>query len=149
MTVVVWNKAFINPTTKKIDANLGAFVAPESPILTFELAIGASQVVAFDSGSLVGWAESTPDRTPAGAFATTWGEASFKAGASGYDMSAIQNPHGNNYDMCISSIEAPHCTSDHTQNFWLTDTQPIGDSDGSCYIPQKTATLTVKMGGTL
>ena len=59
------------------------------------------------------------------------------------------NVNGNNYDMTITSAEAPDCTSSRTQNFWLTDTQPIGDSNGSCYIAQSTATLTIEMGGTI
>ncbi|TGO30691.1 hypothetical protein BPAE_0004g01500 [Botrytis paeoniae] len=146
MTVVVWNKAAYN-TDKTLLANLGSCLAPTHPTLTFALAAGDEQVVAFDEDSLVGWAQACSDITPSGAFATTWGEASFNPGASGYDMSAIVNVGGNDYNMSISSTEAPQCTSDPTQNYWLTDTQPIGDSDGSCYISQDTATLTVKMGG--
>ncbi|TGO11120.1 hypothetical protein BTUL_0117g00370 [Botrytis tulipae] len=146
MTVVVWNKAAYN-SDRKLLANLGSCNAPTHPTLTFALAPGSEQVVAFDEDSLVGWAQACSDITPSGAFATTWGEASFNPGASGYDMSAIVNVGGNNYNMSISSVEAPQCTSDPTQNYWLTDTQPIGNSDGSCYIAQDTATLTVKMGG--
>ncbi|QSZ37501.1 hypothetical protein DSL72_008599 [Monilinia vaccinii-corymbosi] len=149
MTIVVWNKAFYNNATHKIEANLGACVAPKTPILSFTLAAGDNQIVAFDQGSLVGWAEVCPEITPAGAYATTWGEAKFNPNDSGYDMSAIQNIHGNKYNMAISSVEAPNCTSDPTQNYWLTDTKPMGNSDGSCYVPQKTATLTVKMGGAM
>lgn len=63
-------------------------------------------------------------------------------------MSAIMNPNGNNYNMTISSVEAT-CVSDMTQNYWLTATDPVGSSDGSCFISQSTATLTTLMGGTV
>ncbi|KAM0160759.1 hypothetical protein ACHAPG_002823 [Botrytis cinerea] len=146
MTVVVWNKAATG-TDGKIWPNLGSCLATTNPTLNFALAPGEKQIVAFDEDSLVGWAEACSETIASGAFATTWGEASFNPGASGYDMSAIVNVGGNDYNMSISSVEAPQCTSDPTQNYWLTDTQPIGNSDGSCYISQDTATLTVKMGG--
>jgi hypothetical protein len=149
MTIVVWNKAF-SKTGKVADAeaNLGSCVAPVTPILTFALAKGESQIVAFQENSQVGWAQATSSLAESGAFATAWGEANFVSTGCGYDLSAIMNPDGNNYNMSISSTEAS-CISDMTQNFWLTDSQPIGDSDGSCYIAQSTATLTTRMGGTV
>lgn len=150
MTVVIWNKAFDG--SAGIDANLGAFVAPETPALTFVLASGERQVVAFQENSQVGWAEATASRTPSGAFDTTWGEANFETGGSGYDISAIMNSAGNIYDMAIAA-EQTSCISDRTHNYWFSadgnteDPQPAGDSDGSCYIPGTGATLITKMGG--
>ena len=151
MTVVIWNKAasqgLKNPLNA--EANLGSCIAPVTPALTFALAPGANQIVAFAENTQIGWAQATGSKAASGAFATTWGEANFVSTGSGYDMSAIMNAAGNNYNMAISSAEAPACTSDMTQNYWLTASQPIGNSDGSCYIAQSTATLTTKMGGTV
>lgn len=58
------------------------------------MARGESQIVAFQEDSQVGWAEATAAKTASGAFDTTWGEANFQAGGSGYDMSAIMNSAG-------------------------------------------------------
>lgn len=147
MTVVVWNKAY--DAGNGVEANLGASVAPKTPILSFALAPGESQIVAFQENSQVGWCQAVSDIAESGAFATTWGEMNFVSTGSGYDVSAIMNPNNNNYDMTITSAEAPQCTSSRTQNFWLTETDPVGDSNGSCYIAQSTATITTKMGGTI
>jgi hypothetical protein len=142
----VWNKAWNG------DPNLGACVAPVTPVLTFALAVGQSQTVAFQDGSLVGWAVATSKVTMAGQFDATWGEGKFTSTGSGYDMSAIVNSAGNNYDMAISAAETT-CISDPTQNYWMAkdgnpeDPIPIGNSDGSCYVPGSTATLTTKLGG--
>ena len=150
MTVVIWNKAFDGPNG--VQADLGSCVAPETPALTFDLAPGENQNVAFQDGSRIGWAEATSARTISGAFATTWGEANFAASGSGYDMSAIMNSAGNVYDMVISA-EQTSCISDMTQNYWyaaggdIEDPQPFGASDGSCYVPGSGATLLTKMGG--
>jgi hypothetical protein len=152
MTVAIWNKAFNGGNG--VEANLGSCVAPETPALTFALAPGASQVVAFMEDSQIGWAQATSARTSSGAFDTTWGEANFASSGSGYDMSAIMNSAGNNYDMAISASETP-CISDPTQNYWMAannnpnDPQPVGSSDGSCYIPGSSATLVTKMGGVM
>lgn len=147
MTVVIWNKAY-SPTGNAADAeaNLGASVAPKTPALTFALASGGSQLVAFQDNSHIAFAQATTAIAESGAFATGWGEVSFLSTGSGYDYSAIMNPNGNAYNMAISSAESS-CISDMTQNYWLTPTEPIGTSDGSCFIAQSTATLTVKMGG--
>jgi len=147
MTVVIWNKAY-SPTGDAADAeaNLGSCVAPKTPALTIALAPGASQLVAFQDNSQIGFAQATTAIAESGAFATGWGEVNFLSTGSGYDYSAIMNPNGNAYNMAISSAEAS-CISDMTQNYWLTPTDPIGSSDGSCFIAQSTATLTVKMGG--
>jgi len=156
MTIVIWNKAYSRDgSPANADPNLGSCVAPETPTLTFALAPGGKQVVAFQDGSLVGWSEAVDKRTPAGAFDITWGEGSFKSvanGQSGYDMSSIVNSGGNNYQMAISSAEVS-CVSDPTQNYWeakdgnpLTPV-PIGSSDGSCFVPGNSATLVTKMGG--
>jgi len=153
MTILLWNKAFSNDgTVASAEANLGSCVAASTPALSIALAAGEQQVVAFQDQTLMGWAEATSAKTASGALAITWGEASFKVGGSGYDMSAILNPEGNNYQMAISSSETP-CISDPTQNYWEAannnpeDPIPIGTSDGSCYVPGSTATLVTKMGG--
>jgi len=142
ITVNIWNK--VGPDLRDLS---GSALAPKNTTLTFVLAAGASQIVAFDENSQVAWAEACSQTAASGAYATTWGEANFVKTGSGYDMSAIMNANGNDYNMSISSAEAPQCTSDPTQNYWLTDTQPIGNSDGSCFIAQSTATLKVVMGG--
>lgn len=142
ITVNIWNK--VGPDLQDLS---GSALAPKNTTLTFSLAAGASQIVAFDENSQVAWAEACSSTAASGAYATTWGEANFVKTGSGYDVSAIMNANGNDYNMSISSTEAPQCTSDPTQNYWLTDTQPIGNSDGSCFIAQSTATLKVVMGG--
>lgn len=144
ITVNIWNKV----GSDKLSLS-GSSLAPKDTTLTISLAPGASQVVAFQENTQVGWAEATSSIAQSGAFATTWGEANFASSGSGYDVSAIMNPNGNNYNMAISSVEASGCTSDMTQNYWLTASQPIGNSDGSCFIAQSSATLTTKMGGTV
>jgi hypothetical protein len=144
ITVNIWNKM-----GHDMQPLSGSALAPKNTTLTFTLAPGKSQVVAFMENSQVGWAESCSETAASGAYATTWGEANFLSAGSGYDMSAIMNTAGNNYNMAISSVEAPACTSDMTQNYWLTATEPIGTSDGSCYIAQSTAHLTTIMGGTV
>jgi len=142
ITVNIWNKV-----GEDMQPLSGSALAPKTTTLTFTLGPGKSQVVAFMADSQVGWAQATSATAESGAYATSWGEANFCATGSGYDMSAIMNPDGNSYNMSISSDEAPACTSDRTQNYWLTATEPIGSSDGSCYIAQSTAHLTTVMGG--
>jgi hypothetical protein len=127
----------------------GSALAPTTTTLTFVLAPGASQTVAFQENTQVAWAQACSSITASGAYDTTWGEANLGPGGSGYDVSAIENSAGNNYAMKITSVEAPGCTSDQTQNMWLTATDPVGTSDGSCFIAQSTATLTTIMGGPL
>ncbi|KAL3422179.1 Allergen Asp f 4 [Phlyctema vagabunda] len=143
ITVVVWNK--IGSDGQILS---GSALAPKSPALTFALKPGKSQIVAFDDNSQVGWAQATSDLAFSGAFATTWGEGQFRKEGSGVDVSAIMNAKGNNYNMSITTSEIS-CISDMTQNMWLTDTTPVGDSNGSCYIPGSTATVTTTMGGTV
>jgi len=141
--VNIWNK--VGPDMQVLS---GSALAPKDTTLTFTLAPGASQVVAFQENSQIAWAEVCSETTPSGAFKTTWGEANFVKSGSGYDVSAINNAN-NNYAMTITSNEAPQCTSSRTENFWLTDSKPIGTSDGSCFIAQNTATLQTIMGGTI
>ncbi|KAE8451065.1 hypothetical protein EG329_004737 [Mollisiaceae sp. DMI_Dod_QoI] len=143
MTINVWQK--VGPDYEVLS---GSALAPKKTTLTFYLAEGASQVVAFQENTQIGWAEACSDFTASGAYRTTWGEANFVSTGSGYDVSAINNAD-NDYDMKITSAEAPDCTSSRTENMWLTDSDPVGSSDGSCYIAQSTASLTVEMGGTL
>lgn len=143
ITVNIWNKV-----GSDLQALSGSARAPKDTTLTFVLSPGAKQIVAFAENSQVAWAQAVNSFAESGAFATSWGESNFCSTGSGYDMSAIMNPNGNNYNMTISSVEA-NCISDMTQNYWLTATEPIGNSDGSCYIAQSTATLTTLMGGTV
>ncbi|TVY80727.1 Allergen Asp f [Lachnellula suecica] len=147
MTINCWNKAaYWEGQPDTLNANLGASIAPKQTALTFSLAPGASQVIAFDNDSQGGCAQATTSTVFSGGFDTTWLEFNFANTGSGYDVSAIQNTNNNNYEMTITATETP-CISDRTQNMWLTDSTPVGTSDGSCYVPGTTATLTTKMGG--
>ncbi|KAF8865322.1 hypothetical protein BDZ45DRAFT_612487 [Acephala macrosclerotiorum] len=143
MTINVWQK--VGPDMQLLS---GSALAPKNTSLTMYLAAGASQTVAFQENTQIGWAQACSDLAESGAYATTWGEANFVSTGTGYDVSAIMNPNNNNYDMTITSEEAD-CTSSRTENMWLTATDPVGTSDGSCYIAQSTAHLTVQMGGTI
>lgn len=142
ITINVWQKA--GPDLQPLS---GSALAPKKTTLTFTLKPGASQTVAFQENTQIGWAEACSSFASSGAYDTTWGEANFVSTGSGYDVSAIMNSAGNNYQMTITSAEAPACTSDMNQNMWLTATDPVGGSDGSCYIAQSTATLKTVMGG--
>jgi hypothetical protein len=142
ITVNVWQK--VGPDMRPLS---GSALAPTWTTLTFVLAPGASQTVAFDENTQVGWCEATDKTTSSGSFDQTWGEANFVKTGSGYDVSAIMNSAGNVYDMTITSAEAPACTSSRTENMWLTATDPVGTSDGSCFIFQGKATLKTVMGG--
>lgn len=144
ITVNCWNKV-----GSDLQPLSGSALAPKDTTLTFAIPAGKSQIVAFMENSQVGCAQACSETAVSGAYATSWFEANFLVAGSGYDLSAIMNSGGNNYDMSITSAEAPDCTSDMTQNYWLTATDPVGDSNGSCFIAQSTATLTVKMGGTV
>lgn len=143
ITVNVWQK--VGPDYQLLS---GSALAPTKTTLTFVLKPQESQVVAFQENTQVAWAQACSSIAESGAYSTTWGEANFVSTGSGYDVSAIMNSAGNNYDMSITSSEAPACTSDQNQNMWLTATDPVGGSDGSCYIAQSTATLKTVMGGT-
>jgi len=144
ITVNIWQK--VGPDMQPLS---GSSLAPRETTLTFYLAPGAEQVVAFQDNTQIGWAQACQETAQSGAFATTWGEANFVSTGSGYDVSAIMNPNNNNYAMTITSAEASGCTSSQTQNFWLTASDPVGDSNGSCFIAQSTATLRTEMGGTI
>jgi len=150
MTIMVWNKAFErNGVT---ETNLGAMMAPTQPSLSITLAAGESQVVAFQEDTQAGWAQATTDIHMSGAFETTWAEANYISTGCGYDVSAIMNKHGNTYDMEMSAKETS-CVSNMVQNLWIArngnaeDPVPVGDSDGSCYIPAGKCTIHTKMGG--
>ncbi|EHK96943.1 hypothetical protein GLAREA_07781 [Glarea lozoyensis ATCC 20868] len=145
ITVNVWNK--VGEDGQDLS---GSTDAPKKTTLTFVLAPGASQIIAVQENSNIGFAQATTKlRADSGGFDTSFGEITFLAKGSGYNLSAIPNTAGNTYNMSISSVEAPQCTSDMNNNFWLTATQPIGTSDGSCYIAQSTAHLTTTMGGNI
>lgn len=141
IVINVWQK--VGPDMRPLS---GSALAPTKTSLTFVLAPGASKTVAFQANTQVGWAEACSKTTASGSYDTTWGEFNAVPGGSGYDVSAIMNSANNNYDMTITSVEAP-CKSSRTENMWLTATEPIGTSDGSCYIMGDTATLTTVMGG--
>jgi len=143
ITVNIWNK--VGPDMQVLS---GSALAPKNTTLTFVLPAGKSQIVAFDEDTQAAFSEAVSSTTASGAYQTTWGELEFRKTGSGYDVSAINNPN-NDYAMTITSAEAPACTSDRTQNFWLTASEPVGGSDGSCYIAQSSATLKVVMGGTV
>jgi len=144
ITVNIWQK--VGPDMQPLS---GSSLAPKSTTLTFYLAPGAEQTVAFQENTQIGWAQSCSETAQSGAFATTWGEANFVSTGSGYDVSAIMNPNNNNYAMKITSAEASGCTSSNTENYWLTASDPVGGSNGSCFIAQGTATLRTEMGGTI
>lgn len=151
LTVVIWNKAF-SPTGSAADAqaNMGAFVATKTPTLTFALAPGASQLVAFQEDTQVGWTVATSATTAAGAFDNNWGEGNYASDGCGFDVSAIVNTSGNNYDMTISAAEVSEISAANPpQNMWLTASDPVGDSNGSVFIPASfgTCTLTTKLNG--
>ncbi|KAH7319315.1 putative allergen Asp f 4 [Rhexocercosporidium sp. MPI-PUGE-AT-0058] len=143
MVINIWQK--IGPDDRILS---GSALAPQNTTLTFALKPGKSQIVAFQDNTQAAWAEVTNDIAVSGAYATVWGEVQFKSEGSGFDYSAIMSKGSNNYDMTISSKENS-CVSSRTENFWLTDKQPIGDSNGSCYVPGTTMHLTTKMGGVI
>jgi hypothetical protein len=142
ITVNVWLKA--GPDMQPFS---GASLAPTKTTLTFTLTPGQSKTVAFDENTQAAWCQATSKTTAAGSYDQTWGEVQFASSGCGYDVSAIENSAGSNYIMTISSLEAPDCQSTRTTNMWLSATDPVGNSDGSCYIAQGKATLTTIMGG--
>jgi hypothetical protein len=144
ITVNIWQK--VGPDMRPLS---GSALAPTKTTLTFTLLPGQSKTVAFDENTQVGWAEATSATTASGSFDTTWGEANFVSTGCGYDVSAIMNSNNNNYVMTITSLEAPACVSSRTENMWLTATNPVGSSDGSCFIAQGKATLSTIMGGNI
>lgn len=158
ITVVVWNKGFSTATDASsieellasAEPNLGACKALSSPAMTFALASGESQILAFLDGSIIGYSKAVSATTEAGQIAFTWGEINYNSTAgSAYDMSAITNPGGNSYNLTIISTEAPGCTANPVTNYWLTDTDYVGSSDGSCWIDGTTAHLTTYLAGDL
>ncbi|TVY44901.1 hypothetical protein LOCC1_G003216 [Lachnellula occidentalis] len=140
ITVNVWNK--VGPDYEVLS---GSALAPTRTTLTFVLQPGASQIVAFQDISNIGWAEAVDEYTAASAFKTSWGEANFCSTGSGYDLSAINSD--NTYQMTITSTQNAACTSDPTQNMWLTASDPVGSGDGSCYVPAGPMHLQTIMGG--
>lgn len=150
MTIVVWNKA-ASQNGGPLEANLGSCIASTSPTLSFTLASGGEQIVAFQANSQGAFSEATTEIAASGAFAITWGEFNYGDG-NGYDVSAIMNVNGNNYNMSITAEEGD-CESNMNENMWIAqnnnpeDPVPVGTSDGSCYLPGTSAHLTTKMGG--
>jgi hypothetical protein len=147
ITVNTWLK--VGPDGQALS---GSALAPTDTTLTFVLAPGASQTVAFQDNTQIAFTQAVSQFAASGAFATTWGECNFSsAGGCGYDVSAIMNAAGNNYDMTISSKEVPDISAAKpATNMWLTATDPVGSSDGSCYIPASlgSCTLTTTLAGT-
>lgn len=120
VNVIVWNKS--GPDGQ---ANSGQFSAPA---LSFELAPGASQYVAFDKNSQVAFCNFSGKKTSYGANDCTFGEADFgnesNGGWSGYDVSSIQNTAGNDEALSISSTDG--ATSSNTGNNYVSDKQAGG-----------------------
>lgn len=147
ITVNVWQK--VGPDGQALS---GSALAPKDTTLTFVLAPGASQTVAFQDNTQVAFAQAVSSFTASGSFATTWGECNWSsAGGCGYDVSAIENANGNNFDMTISSKEVPDISAANPPtNMWMTATEPIGNSDGSVWIPGSigSCTLTTTFAGT-
>lgn len=153
-----FTNTFVNTQSKSITINIwnkggsdhkplsGASMAPKDTTLTFTLKPGAKQIVAFMDRSYVSWAEPCSKTSFEGSYATTWGEGKFQSDGSGFDVSAIKNANGNDYDMSITADETP-CVSDKNQNMWLTPDHPVGGSNGSCYVPGSKMHLVTKMGG--
>jgi hypothetical protein len=146
ITINIWLK--VGPDGQALS---GSALAPTDTTLTFVLAPGASQIVAFQDNTQIAFAQAVSSFTASGAYATTWGECNWSSVAGcGYDVSAIMNPAGNNYDMTISSKEVPDISSANpAANMWLTATDPVGGSDGSVWIPGSIGSCTLKtvMGG--
>ncbi|TVY54315.1 hypothetical protein LCER1_G003229 [Lachnellula cervina] len=145
ITVNVWNK--VGPDLKVLS---GAPMAPTKTTLTFILAPGASQIVAFQDISNIGWAQPVEELTGASAYKTSWGEANFCKTGSGYDVSAINDDK--NYNMTIISTENSGCKSNTVENTWKTDKDAVGsadgaDTNGSCYVPAGPMHLQTSMGG--
>ncbi|PQE22085.1 allergen asp f 4 protein [Rutstroemia sp. NJR-2017a BVV2] len=67
ITINIWNK--VGPDLRDLS---GSALAPKNTTLTFVLAAGASQIVAFDENSQVAWAEACSSTAASGAYATTW-----------------------------------------------------------------------------
>jgi len=147
ITVNIWQK--VGPDGQPLS---GSALAPTDTTLTFVLAPGASQTVAFQDNTQVAYAQAVSSFTGSGAYATTWGENNWSSAAGcGYDVSAIMNPAGDNFDMTISSKEVPDISAANpATNMWMTATEPIGGSDGSVWIPPTigSCTLTTIMAGT-
>ncbi|CZS95334.1 related to Allergen Asp f 4 [Rhynchosporium graminicola] len=143
MVINLWQKMGSDKLPLSGSAN-----APKNTTLTFALKPGQSQVVAFQEDTQVAWAQVCNEFHDSGAYATVWGEAQFRKAGSGFDYSAIMSKNANNYDMTITSKEND-CVSSQTENFWLAAYKPIGNSDGSCYVPGPTMHLTTKMGGVI
>lgn len=148
ITVNIWQK--VGPDGQPLS---GSALAPTDTTLTFVLAPGASQTVAFQDNTQVAFAQAVSAFTASGAYATTWGENNWSSTAGcGFDVSAIMNPAGNNFDMTISAKEVPDISAaSPATNMWLTANDPVGGSDGSVYIPGSigSCTLTTTLGGTI
>lgn len=118
--VIVWNKS--GPDGRP---NSGQFSVPA---LSFELAPGASQYVAFDKNSQVAFCNFSGKKTQYGANDCTFGEADFgnesNGGWSGYDVSSIQNTGGNDEALSISSTDG--ATSSNFGNNYVSDAQAGG-----------------------
>jgi len=145
ITVNVWNK--VGPDFLVLS---GAPLAPTKTTLTFVLQPGASQIVAFQDISNIGWAQPVDTLTLASSYATSWGEANFVSTGSGYDVSAINDLKS--YNMTITSTQNSGCISDTLQNTWKSATDAVGEADGtdtngSCYVPAGPMHLQTIMGG--
>lgn len=127
LTLIIWNKAAAS------GPNAGQ---SSTPNLGFVLAPGASQVVAFDANSQVGWSRDCARRSDDNAPDCTWGEGDFgnesNKGWSGYDVSSIQNGAGNTEKMCItSSKKNGGAESSNAKNNWYAADQPNQGAGGT------------------
>jgi len=118
--IIVWNKSGADGRP-----NSGQFSAPA---LSFELAPGASQVVAFDENSQVAWCQFTGAKSAYNANDCTYGEADFgnisNNGYSGYDVSLIQS--GAPTPMMITSPNGKTSSTSDTSNIYTSDKQAGG-----------------------
>jgi len=140
ITINLWLKA--GPDGQ---ANSGFALAPTKTALTFNVPAGKSQVVAFAENVQGALCEATDDLdTTCGGFATTWLEFNMVSGWPAFDVSQILNPSKGSYQMSATADECD-CTSDLTNNSWVTADDQLGSGD--CAISGNAAHITVTMGG--
>ncbi|TVY83175.1 Allergen Asp f [Lachnellula suecica] len=148
ITINIWNKPGSDG-----QANSGQALAPKDTTLTFVLGAGDSQIVAFMNNTSGGWAQATTALNPNdGSFDATWGEYTFIDNGNAWDVSAIQNTAGNNYNMAITGNG---CTSNMEKNMWVTASSNknangvnVAPSDANCVAMTTSLHLTTTMGGT-
>jgi len=135
--IIIWDK--VGPDGMP---NSGQF---SPPVVSFDLAPGATQYVAFDENSQVAWCHDTGRKTQWGAYDCSYGEADFGNLSnnqwSGADHSSIQNTQGSNMPMTIICPTGE--VSSNLANGYVADTQPGGIG---CNIPPGPVELTCNIG---